>query len=380
MPYFGWAPEVRAGAHIMAGFEGTSPPAQLLERIQDGAVGNVILFAQNIESSEQTLELTHTLQRTAAKSPQSEPLLISIDQEGGRVNRLSEDFTSFPAAREFGQIGDSGLVSQCAHATAAELRSSGINANFAPVLDILTNPACKVIGDRAYGDDLRLVSAMGAATIQGLQAGGVSAWAKHFPGIGDMAPDPHETLPFSGIFLDALRERELKPFRAAIDCRTGVAGIMSGHAVYEGIDPVHPASHSPRIIEGLLRDELSYDGVVITDDLDMGAIENPAEGALLSLKAGADIALICHSEAAQEQAHREISHAIQHKELPPDAEERSLRRIGSLKARYAGSCHQVTGQGDIKVLQRARKKIVGCATHRTLLDNVMHRVKNKNHT
>ena len=205
MPYSEWAPEDRAGAHIMAGFEGNSPPPPLLDRIREGRVGGVVLFTRNIESSGQTLELTHSLQCAAAESPHAGPLLIAIDQEGGRVSRLSEDFTRFPAARVFGRIGDPELVSRCARACAAELRASGINANFAPVLDILTNPDCEVIGDRAYGDDAELVSAMGAAAIQGLQAGGVAAWAKHFPGIGDMAPDPHETLPSSGLSLGALR-------------------------------------------------------------------------------------------------------------------------------------------------------------------------------
>lgn len=377
MPYSEWAPEDRAGAHIMAGFEGNSPPPPLLDRIREGRVGCVVLFTRNIESSGQTLELTHSLQCAAAESPYAGPLLIAIDQEGGRVSRLSEDFTRFPAARVFGRIGDPELVSRCARACAAELRASGINANFAPVLDILTNPDCEVIGDRAYGDDAELVSAMGAAAIQGLQAGGVAAWAKHFPGIGDMAPDPHETLPSSGLSLGALRGRELKPFRAAMDPRTGVAGVMAAHALYEQIDPARPASQSPCIMEGLLRDELGYGGVAITDDLDMGAIDEPAEGALLSLRAGADIALICHSEAAQERAHGEIVRAIRYKDIPPDAEERSLGRIGSLKARYAGPGRPFPGPGGTGVLQEERKKIVGCPAHRALLDEVMRRAGNE---
>jgi beta-N-acetylhexosaminidase len=386
----------------MAGFEGVKAPPDLLDQIRAGRAGGVILFSRNIESVEQTLELTHSLQSAAADSPRRAPLLIGIDQEGGRVSRVSPDFTLFPAARVFGRIGDPDLARRCAGAVAAELRAVGVNWNFAPVLDILTNPACTVIGDRAYGEEAGAAAAMGAAVITGLQAGGVAAAAKHFPGIGDMAPDPHETLPASGLSLEDLRGRELIPFRAAVSSETsnpgGVASVMVAHAVFGRIDPERPASLSSRLIKELLRGELGFGGVVVTDDLDMGAIENPAEAAVAGLRAGADIVLICRSGKDQEQAHERISRAIRTEEIPAREEEESLGRIGLMRDRYAGdasswlksgpgsspesgsSYYSESGpssspdEGHLDRLREKMKQVVGCSAHRGLLDEVMARI------
>ena len=391
MPYRDWPPEIKAGAHIMAGFEGAAAPPNLLERIRAGRAGGVILFSRNIESAGQALELTHSLQCAAAESLRRAPLLIGIDQEGGRVSRVSPDFTLFPAARVIGRIGDPDLARRCAGAAAAELRAVGVNWNFAPVLDILTNPACTVIGNRAYGEEAGAVATMGAAVIAGLQAGGVAAAAKHFPGIGDMAPDPHETLPSSGLSLDDLRGRELVPFRAAVSSGAaipggatipgGAASVMVAHAVFERIDPERPASLSPRLIKELLRGELGFGGVVVTDDLEMGAIEDPAAAAEAGLRAGADIALICRSEEAQERAHEGISRAIREEEITAREEEESFGRIGLMRDRYAGgpSSYSKSGpssyseEGHLARLQETRERVVGCGAHRALLDEVMLR-------
>ena len=363
MPHSKWTPEEKAGAHIMAGFSGRAAPASLLERIRAGRAGGVILFSRNIESAPQVLELTHTLQKAAAEGGRP-PLLIAIDQEGGRVSRLSEDFTIFPPARTLGRIGDLDLISRCAHATAAELRAVGINTDFAPVYDILTNPECEVIGDRAFGEDPETVARMASAAAAGLQAGGVAASAKHFPGIGDMAPDPHETLPYSNLSIGDLRARELIPFRAA----AGVASVMVAHAIYERIDPEHLASLSPRIMKALLRDELGYGGVAITDDLEMGAVDDPVGAAPEALEAGADIALICHSEDVQERAYEEILRALRKGALPADEEENSLARIARMKNKYAIAFQG--GPGALEKLHENRALLVGCEAHRTLLDEI----------
>ncbi len=366
MPHSKWTPEEKTGAHIMAGFPGRAAPASLLERIRAGRVGGVILFSRNIESAPQVLELTHALQSAAGNGGRPS-LLIAVDQEGGRVSRLSEDFTIFPPARVLGRIGDPDLISRCARATAAELRAVGINTDFAPVYDILTNPECEVIGDRAFGEDPETVARMASAAAAGLQAGGVAASAKHFPGIGDMAPDPHETLPYSNLSIDDLRARELIPFRAAV----GVASVMVAHAIYEQIDPERPASLSPRFMKSLLRDELGYGGVAITDDLEMGAIDDPVGAAPESLAAGADIALICHSEDVQERAHEEILRALRDGTLPAAGEESSLGRIAEMKRKYAT---QAQGEpGDLEKLHKNRESLVGCETHRALLDEINRR-------
>ena len=353
------APETRAGRHVMAGFEGTAAPASLLSRVRAGRVGGVILFKRNIETARQTGELINSLQQAALASPLEAPLLVGIDQEGGRVSRLSDDFTTFPSARGFGDAGEPVLAREAARITGAELEAVGVNMNFAPTLDILTNPDCAVIGDRAYGATPEIVSQMGEAATQGLQEMGVAACAKHFPGIGDMAPDPHEELPASRLTLDDLRARELEPFRHLIR-RAPPACIMAAHAVFEAIDETTPASLSPAFLQNILRGELGFRGVAITDDLDMGAIEDPAEAALQSILAGADIALICHSEDAQERAVENIARATIDGHLPPEREEASSDRIRRLKESY---CRPN--------LRKEMLEVIGCEAHREARDRIL---------
>ncbi len=360
----------------MAGFPGTIAPPSLLKRIQEGRVGGIILFTRNIESAEQTLELTHSLQLAASSSRHPAPLLIGIDQEGGRVSRISDDFTRFPAAGLFSRIGDTSLAREAARATGVELRAAGVNMDFAPVVDLLTNPECTVIGDRAYGNETSLVAPMGAAVIGGLQSEGVAASAKHFPGIGEMAPDPHETLPFCDLSLETLRERELVPFRAAFDPNLpggGVASILVAHAVYTQIDPDRPASVSPRIVGGLLREELGYAGLVVTDDLEMGAVEDSAEASLASLLAGSDIALICHSEEKQERALGLIAAAIRSGQIEPGAEDKSLARISEAKGRYGEPFERYREKDRLGRLLMEMKSLVGCKAHRALAEEIKRR-------
>ena len=209
----------------------------------------------------------------------------------------------------------------------------GVNVNFAPAVDILTNPECAVIGDRAYGTTPEVVGRMGEAAAQGLQEAGVAACAKHFPGIGEMAPDPHEELPTSRLTLEDLRARELTPFQHLIR-RAPPACVMVAHAVFEKIDqPRPPASHR-YFFKRFCAKNSGSGASPITDDLDMGAIEDPAEAALKSILAGADIALICHSEDAQERAVDAIAGAIADGDLPPEQEEASSDRIRRLKDSY----------------------------------------------
>ena len=352
-------PETSAGQHLMAGFEGVAAPASLLARIRAGRIGGVILFKRNIESARQTGALIASLQVAALASPLEAPLLVGIDQEGGRVSRLSPDFTIFPAARAFGDSGDPALAREAAQITGAELEAVGVNVNFAPAVDILTNPACAVIGDRAYGTTPEIVASMGEAAAQGLQEAGVAACAKHFPGIGDMAPDPHEVLPTSRLTLEDLRARELTPFQRLIR-RAPPACVMVAHAVYEKIDDKAPASLSPIFLQEVLREELGFRGAVITDDLDMGAIEDPADAALRAILAGADIALICHSEDAQEHAVDALAGAIRDGDLPPEQEEASSDRIRRLKESYC------------RPNWRAEMlEVIGCAEHQRARERIL---------
>ena len=352
-------PEARAGRRIMAGFEGVAAPASLLARIRAGRVGGVILFKRNIESARQTGALIASLQVAALASPLARPLLVGIDQEGGRVSRLSPDFTIFPAARGFGDFGDPALAREAARITGAELEATGVNVNFAPVVDVLTNPACAVIGDRAYGTTPEIVGLLSEAATAGIQEAGVAACAKHFPGIGDMAPDPHEVLPTSRLTIDDLKKRELLPFQHLIR-RAPPACVMVAHAVFEAIDEAAPASLSPIFLQEVLRGELGFRGAAVTDDLDMGAIEDPAEAALRAIISGADIALICHSEEAQERAVDTIAGAIRDGSLPPEQEEASSDRIRRLKDSYC------------RPNWRAEMlEIIGCAEHKRAKERIL---------
>lgn len=357
------SPEARAGRRLMVGFEGTEAPPALLERAREGRIGGVILFARNVESAPQTAALVASLQEAALGSPARSPLLVGIDQEGGRVNRLSADFTTFPAARAFGDAGDPALAREAARITGAELAAVGVNLDFAPVLDVLSNPECAVIGNRAFGDSPALVGRMGAAVVEGLREAGVAACAKHFPGIGDMAPDPHEVLPTCRLSLDDLRARELEPFRRVIG-RRPPACVMVAHALYEEIDPSAPASLSPRFARELLRGELGFGGAAFTDDLDMGAIANPAGAALTAIRAGADAALICHSEQAQEEAFAAIARALREGEIPEAQAAASAARMSEL-----GEHLRPPAGADSHGEERLR--VVGCAAHRRARERIL---------
>ena len=226
-------------------------------------------------------------------------------------------------------------------------------------MDIFTNPECAVIGDRAFGTTPEVVGLLSEAATAGLQEAGVAACAKHFPGIGDMAPDPHKVLPTSRLTIDDLRARELTPFQRLIR-RAPPACVMVAHAVFQEIDDAAPASLSPIFLQEVLRGELGFRGAAITDDLDMGAIEDPAEAALKSILAGADIALICHSEDAQEHAVDAIAGAIRDGSLPPEQEEASSDRIRRLKESYC------------RPNWRAEMlEIIGCAAHREARERIL---------
>ncbi len=339
------APTPRAGRRVMAGFEGAQAPPALIKRVRAGEVGGVILFQRNVESAVQVAALLRALQDAARSSPSGEPLLVGIDQEGGRVNRLSPDFTTFPPARAFGRAGEAALAREAARITGRELAAVGVNVNFAPVADVLTNPDCAVIGDRAYGEEPEVVARMAEAVAAGLAEGGVAACAKHFPGIGDMAPDPHEVLPACDLAPDTLRARELLAFRRLM--ANPPACVMVAHAVYTQIDPDAPASLSPRFLRDILRGEVGFGGVSITDDLDMGAIEGTAGAALRAVEAGADVALICHSQDAQQEAVAAIARAIAQGRIP--GEEASAGRIRKMKEVWARPA--------------VDPAVVGCAEH-----------------
>jgi beta-N-acetylhexosaminidase len=281
------------GQLLMVGIPGPRMDAVARELVRDLQVGGVILFARNIESPEQVWELTRDLQQEALASG-GRPLLIAVDQEGGRVQRLKAPFTIIPAARDLGAGNTPEAVAGLARQVARELALVGINVNLAPVLDVPRTPACPQ-WDRAYASDPETAARYAVAAIRGYLAGGVIPVAKHFPGLGDTLADSHEVLPLaqSG---DAQREADLLPFREAV--AAGVPMIMTAHLLVPAWEAERPATLSTVALQDWLRRRLGFTGVIVTDDLEMGGITTrlPApQGAKEALAAGADLLLICNN-------------------------------------------------------------------------------------
>ena len=275
-----------------------------------GGVRNVILFARNYRDSSQLTQLAADI-RVAAQGP----VLISVDQEGGRVQRFcGAPFPDQPAARDLGHQGEN-AVAKWTCETALALRACGVNMNLAPVLDVDSNPA-------------NVVAQLGAACVQAMQGCGVAACGKHFPGHGDTDVDSHFDLPKLTHSLTRLEQLEFVPFRAAI--KANIAAIMSAHVVFEAIDPHVPGTLSARVITGLLRDALGFDGLILTDDLEMKAVADRFEigdAAVRAVEAGCDILLVCKNLPVQIQAIDGLSRAIASGRISQDRLAQSRRRL-----------------------------------------------------
>ncbi len=280
------------GQLLMVGLPGPRVEEVARGLVRDLRVGGIVLFARNLEGPEQVWQLTHDLQKEALAAT-GLPLLIALDQEGGKVQRLRSPFSLIPPARQLGLKATAAEVEALARQVARELCLVGVNMNLAPVLDVARGPDCP-LWDRSYGPDPQLVATMGTAAIRGFLSGGVIPVAKHFPGLGDTSLDSHEELALAESD-NASREQDLLPFRQAV--AAGVPVVMTAHLKVPEWDS-RPATLSEKILQERLRRDLGFDGVIITDDLEMGAIATrlPApQAAREALKAGADLMLICNN-------------------------------------------------------------------------------------
>lgn len=301
-----------AGKHLIIGFDGTWPEQEFLQWIRDESIGGVILFARNIESRQQLVELIRCL-----RDARPDPFFVSVDHEGGRVFRLPEPFTAIPPARVFGRYyersRDIAEIEEIAALIAAELLAVGFNLNFAPVLDVDSRQDNPIIGDRAFHQDPEIVASVGLAMIRGFGSRGLIPCGKHFPGHGDTTDDSHKTLPVVNAGRAILEGREWVPFRHAI--RVGIPSLMTAHVLYPELDAEHCATLSPFINQQLLRDELGFRGVLFSDDLLMAGItadRTVAKAAVESLRAGCDALLICRDFARQQEALEAIREAGEH--------------------------------------------------------------------
>jgi beta-N-acetylhexosaminidase len=292
-------------------------------------LGGVVLFADNIGTPDETRALTARVQELCALP--GLPAIVAVDQEGGRVRRLRDPAVAFPSAMAVGATGDPAHAARWGHATARELRALGLNMDFAPVLDVNNNPDNPVIGTRSYGEDPAAVARFGVAALAGLRAGGVAATGKHFPGHGDTGTDSHLDLPQIAGDPDRLRAVELPPFRAAI--AAGIPAIMTSHIVFPALDPDGlPATLSRRILTGLLRDELGFEGVIVSDAMNMRAIADRwgvVDGSTRFIAAGGDLVEPLGDERA---VHAAIVAATESERIPRAQIAASVRRVARLRA------------------------------------------------
>ena len=333
--------EQKAGQLLVIGFMGPKLTPELREMIEQHHVGSVILFSlnQNIESPQQIAQLNHDLQ-TAAVNSGHVGLFICIDQEGGRVTRLFENkgFTEFPSAMAIGATGKPGNAEHIARAIAVEMKALGLNVNFAPVLDVNNNAVNPIIGTRSFSSDPNIVAKFGVAFLKGLQSEGILAFGKHFPGHGDTGTDSHIALPTVPHDRERLAAIEFVPFKAAM--QNDVAGIMTAHVTFPAIDPTEKlaATLSPKILSGLLRDEMKYNGLLVTDSLEMGAIGEsgypPPKAAATALKAGADLLLFNKGFDDHKKAIALIIAQVKSGEIPRARLDQAVKRILIAKEKF----------------------------------------------
>lgn len=321
----------KIGQLVMAGFEGTKPSKAITRLIKEYRIGGVILFSRNIESPTQLAKLTQSLQKLSPDAP----LLIAIDQEGGRVSRLAPPFTQFPPARTIGTCNSVPLTYSVAEAMAKELLAVGINMNMAPVLDVDTCAKNPIVGDRSFGKSPTLVSKLGLAMTAGFQDSRLVACGKHFPGHGDTSVDSHEELPTVSHKLSRLLEIELRPFIHLSENR--LVSMMTAHILYPSVDEKYPATLSKKILSKLLRKGVGFDGMVVSDDLEMKAISDHfgiKEAATRTVAAGVDLVLVCQSEEAQRETLEALIQGVEKKAIRADRIEAALNRVLRIKESF----------------------------------------------
>lgn len=329
--------EEQIGQILIVGFPGTVCTPELRALIEQRQVANIILFSRNVQSTQQVLKLTQELQAIAREAGHPYPLLISIDQENGMVNRLGQDATLFPGNMALGATRSAELAYEIAVATGEEIKALGINYNLAPVVDVNNNPANPVIGIRSFGEDPNEVGRLASAMVKGYKKAGVITSLKHFPGHGDTATDSHLALPTVSHPLDRLEAIELVPFILGIEAGADTVMIAHINFPYFMKDPTIPSTVSPEIVRGLLREKLGFQGVIISDCLEMQAIADTTgteQGAVLALQAGNDLILVSHTYALQKGSLEALKQAIESGEVSRETLRQAAQRVLELKAKY----------------------------------------------
>lgn len=326
--------EEKIGQLVLVGMEGIKPNEATRTMIEEYHVGGFIFYKDNIQDANQALELFNGLKAANANKPV--PLFLSVDEEGGRVSRMPGELDKLPNARKIGNTGSEELAGQIGGIIGRELTGFGLNLDFAPVLDVNSNPDNPVIGDRAFGTKPEIVSRMGIAVMKGIREQGVIPVVKHFPGHGDTSVDSHLGLPVVEHDLTRLRKLELVPFKQAI--QEGADVVMIAHLLMPKLDPEHPASFSKAVIDDLLRQELGFEGTIISDDMTMGAIAEHydiGDAAVQFVQAGGNIVLVGHDEEREKQVILALRDAVGSGKISEKTLDERVYTVLKLKEKYA---------------------------------------------
>ncbi|MGK0468401.1 MAG: beta-N-acetylhexosaminidase [Clostridium sp.] len=323
----------KIGQMLVVGIDGYDLNENTKSLIGKSKIGGVILFSNNIQDTNQLLNLLNSLKSENLKN--KIPLFLSVDEEGGRVTRMPKEFRNFPTNKAIGKVNDAVLSYSIGSTIAMEIGSFGFNMDFAPVLDVNSNSKNPVIGNRSFGADANIVSNLGIQTMKGIQSENIIPVVKHFPGHGDTSVDSHLGLPSVNNDLKRLKSLELIPFTEAI--KNNADAVMIAHILLPKIDSENPSSLSKIIITNILRGDLNFNGVIITDDMTMGAIVknyNIGEAAVKSVKAGTDIVLVCHGYDNEVNVINALKNAISNGDISGQRIDESVYRILSLKQKY----------------------------------------------
>ncbi|WP_240636743.1 beta-N-acetylhexosaminidase [Paenibacillus silvae] len=340
--------EEKVGQMILAGVQGTTMDAQAKQMITDQKVGGIIFYASNVTTLQGTAAFVQSIKQANQSNPV--PILMSVDQEGGKVSRMPDTVESIPSNRKVGKTSDPALAEQMGALLARQIKLAGFNVDFAPVLDINSNPQNPVIGDRSFGTTADLVTRMGLAEMKGLRQEGIIPVVKHFPGHGDTSVDSHLDLPVVNKTEKQLAKLEWIPFQAAV--KEQAEAVMVAHILFPKLDPEYPASLSSVIIGEHLRGKFDYKGVVITDDLSMGAIAKNyslEKATLATVQAGSDILLVAHSYESAKTIFDTLISAVKSGKIKESRIDESVYRILALKQQYKLSDDQQAA-GDVKQL------------------------------
>jgi len=349
----------KIGQNFFIGLSGKELTDEERSFIIANNIGGVVLFARNCETPEQIHQLICQVQEAGQKSEEKVPLWVGIDMEGGRVHRLKSPFTIWPAMRQLGKLDSPSMAFRFAEALGRELKAVGINLNFSPSVDVLTNPMNQVIGDRALSSDPEQVSKLGSGIVRGFIKADILPVAKHFPGHGQTSVDSHVDLPVESTTLSELKERELIPFKKVFRARLDI--VMTAHVLFQAIDPDWPASLSEVFLHQILRKDIGYRGLVITDDLDMGALRNrwsQEEIAVQAVHAGAHFLLYCNDPSSPEKAITAIEKALESNIISKNIIENNHKLAIELKSKKLKS-YSVSSYNELK-------HFIGCGEHQEL--------------